>query len=154
MQIVDIGGFGGTNFAKIENERRERLLPFFDQWGISTAASIIEAKNSGSKMDIIASGGMQNSLDVAKSIALGANLAGISGYFLKILIKEGLDGLMNEVSLMHDELTLIMTALGVRTIDGLQQTPLVISGETHHWLKERNIDTKKYSTRNSNEKDS
>ena len=74
--------------------------------------------------------------------------------FLKILIKEGLDGLMNEVSLMHEELTLIMTALGVRTIDGLQQTPLVISGETHHWLKERNIDTKKYSTRNSNEKDS
>ena len=154
VQIVDIGGFGGTNFSRIENKRRKRLLTFFDQWGISTAASIIEAKYSGSKIDIIASGGMQNSLDVAKSIALGANLAGISGYFLKILIKEGLDGLMDEVSLMHDELTLIMTALGVRTIDGLQHTPLVISGETHHWLKERNIDTKKYSTRNSNEKDS
>ena len=83
VQIVDVGGFGGTNFAKIENKRRKRLLRFFDQWGISTAASIIEAKYSGSKVDIIASGGIQNSLDVAKSIALGANLAGISGYFLK-----------------------------------------------------------------------
>lgn len=154
VQIVDIGGFGGTNFAKIENERRDRLLTFFDQWGIPTAASIIEAKESGSKMDIIATGGIQNSLDVAKSIALGANLAGISGYFLKILIKEGLDGLIDEISLMHDEITLIMTALGVRTIDGLQQTPLVISGKTHHWLNERNMNTKKYSTKSSNEKDS
>ena len=154
MQIVDIGGFGGTNFSKIENKRRKRLLPFFDQWGIPTAASIVEAKYSGSEIDIIASGGIQNSLDIAKSIALGANLVGISGYFLKILIKEGLDGLMNEVSLLHEELTLIMTALGVRAIDGLQQTPLVISGEMHHWLKERNIDTKKYSTRKTDEKDS
>ena len=154
VQIVDIGGFGGTNFSKIENKRRKRLLPFFDQWGIPTAASIVEAKYSGSKIDIIASGGIQNSLDIAKSIALGANLVGISGYFLKILIKEGLDGLMNEVSLLHEELTLIMTALGVRAIDGLQQTPLVISGEMHHWLKERNIDTKKYSTRKADEKDS
>ena len=73
---MDIGGFGGTNFAKIENERRKRLLRFFDGWGISTAASIVEAKDSGSKMDIIASGGIQKSLDIAKSIALGANLAG------------------------------------------------------------------------------
>ena len=55
---------------------------------------------------------------------------------------------------MHEDLTLIMTALGVETIEGLQQTPLVISGETHHWLQERNIDTKKYSMRNTDEKDS
>ncbi len=141
-------------FQKLKINDVNDCLPFLTNGESPTAASIIEAKYSGSKIDIIASGGIQNSLDVAKSIALGANLVGISGYFLKILIKEGLDGLMNEVSLLHEELTLIMTALGVRTIDGLQQTPLVISGETHHWLKERNIDTKKYSTRKTDEKDS
>ena len=62
---------------------------------------------------------------------------------------------MNEVSLMHEELNAYYDGTSVHeTIEELQQAPLVISGETHHWLKERNIDTKKYSTRKSNEKDS
>jgi len=154
VRIVDVGGFGGTNFSKIENERRERFLSFFNQWGIPTAAAIVEVNNSGCEMEVIASGGIQTSLDLAKSIALGSNIAGISGYFLKILIKEGFQGLMNEVSFMHEELALIMTALGARTIRDLQQSPLVIGGEIHHWLNERNIDTKQYSTRYINEKGS
>ena len=28
VTIVDVGGFGGTNFAKIENKRRKHLFPF------------------------------------------------------------------------------------------------------------------------------
>lgn len=44
VAAIDIGGFGGTNFSKIENARRERTFPFFDDWGIPTAASIIEAR--------------------------------------------------------------------------------------------------------------
>ncbi|WP_428908949.1 type 2 isopentenyl-diphosphate Delta-isomerase [Niallia sp. Krafla_26] len=147
ISIVDVGGFGGTNFAKIENNRREGLLDFFNQWGIPTAASIVEAKNSGNTVEIMASGGIQSSLDVAKSIALGANVSGISGSFLKVLVKEGIEGLMREVSFMHEELIFIMTALGAGTISSLQQSPLVISGSTHHWLKERKIDTMKYSLR-------
>ena len=41
-----------------------------------------------------------------------------------------------------------MTALGAKTIEELQQVPLIIGGKTHHWLQERNIDTKQYSLRN------
>ena len=149
VEIIDIGGYGGTNFAKIENSRRERLLPFFDQWGISTAISIIEAKNSGCQVEIAASGGLQTSLDVAKTLALGSSVSGISGYFLKVFVKEGIEGLIREVTFMHEELTYIMTALGARTIEDLQKSSLVISGETHHWLNERNIDTKQYSLRNN-----
>ena len=52
---------------------------------------------------------------------------------------------MREVSLMHEELIFMMTALGARTVSDLQHSPLVINGDTHHWLKERNIDTKQYS---------
>jgi len=148
VKVVDVGGYGGTNFSKIENERRQHLLRFFNGWGIPTAASIAEAKNSGCSIDVISSGGIQTSLDIAKSIALGANLVGIAGYFLKILVKEGLESLMKEVDLIHEELSFIMTALGTRTIKELQQAPLVISGRTHHWLQERNIDTKQYSLRN------
>ena len=91
VTVVDVGGFGGTNFAKIENERRKHLLRFFDGWGIPTATAIAEAKDSGCVVDIISSGGIQTSLDIAKSIALGAKVVGIAGYFLKILIKGGIE---------------------------------------------------------------
>ncbi len=147
VKAVDVGGYGGTNFAKIENERRQRLLSFFNDWGIPTAAALAEARNSPSSIEILSSGGIQTSLDVAKSIALGASLVGIAGYFLKILIKEDLEGLMEEVELLHKELSIIMTALGAVTISDLQSAPLIISGRTHHWLRERGIDTKKYSQR-------
>ena len=110
--------------------------------------AIAEAKNSGCVVDIISSGGIQTSLDIAKSIALGANAVGIAGYFLKILIKGGIEALLKEVNLIHEELSMIMTALGAKTIEELQQVPLIISGKTHHWLQERNIDTKQYSLRN------
>ena len=43
VKLVDIGGAGGTNFGLIENRRRERMLSYFNDWGISTAASIAEA---------------------------------------------------------------------------------------------------------------
>ena len=148
VTVVDVGGFGGTNFAKIENERRKQLLRFFDGWGTSTATAIAEAKDSGCVVDIISSGGIQTSLDIAKSIALGAKAVGIAGYFLKILIKGGMESLIKEVILIHEELSIIMTALGAKTIEELQQVPLIIDGKTHHWLQERNIDTKQYSLRN------
>ena len=148
VTVVDVGGFGGTNFAKIENERRKQLLRFFDGWGTSTATAIAEAKDSGCVVDIISSGGIQTSLDIAKSIALGAKAVGIAGYFLKILIKGGIESLIKEVILIHEELSIIMTALGAKTIEELQQVPLIIDGKTHHWLQERNIDTKQYSLRN------
>jgi len=147
VRTVDVGGFGGTNFAKIENQRRERLLRIFNGWGIPTAAAIVEAKHANCEMQIIGSGGIQTSLDIAKAIALGANLVGIAGYFLNILVKEGIEGLLSEVKLIHEELSLIMTALGTCTIDQLQQAPLVINGNTYHWLNQRKIDTKSYSIR-------
>lgn len=147
VKAVDVGGYGGTNFAKIENNRSGRLLGFFEKWGIPTAVSIAEAKSSRSMIDVISSGGIQTSLDTAKSIALGANAVGIAGYFLKILMKEGTEALMEEVDLIHEELKIIMTALGAKNIPELQRTPLIISGRSHHWLQERNINTKQYSQR-------
>ena len=34
VHAVDVGGYGGTNFAEIENKRRDRLLNVFNDWGI------------------------------------------------------------------------------------------------------------------------
>ncbi|MGX1981895.1 isopentenyl-diphosphate delta-isomerase [Thermolongibacillus altinsuensis] len=144
---VDVGGFGGTNFARIENERRARRLAYFERWGMSTTVSIAEIAQTVPNVSIIGSGGIQNALDVAKAIALGASAVGMAGYVLRLLVEEGIEKLMEEITLLHEDLTLIMTALGAKTIAKLQRVPLVIRGETHHWLHERGIDTTRYSRR-------
>lgn len=71
VTAIDIGGQGGTNFAAVENERRQRMLSYFNNWGIQTATSIIEATSTNNNLSFIASGGIQTALDVAKAIALG-----------------------------------------------------------------------------------
>lgn len=148
VHIVDVGGYGGTNFAEIENERRTRLLHFFNEWGIPTAVSIVEAKSVAITKPIIASGGIQTSLDVVKSLALGADAVGMAGMFLRILIDQGPSALIEQIKMMHEDLKIMMVALGANNISELQQVPLIISGKTYHWLTERGLDTTYYSRRN------
>lgn len=150
IRYVDVGGFGGTNFAEIENKRRNRLLTFFEDWGIPTAASIIETKSSSPELSVIASGGIQTSLDIVKALALGANGAAMAGYLLKTLMENGTEDLIKEIHLLKDEIIVIMTALGVHTIEELKNVPMVISGDTHHWLEQRGINTKAFARRNKN----
>ena len=144
---VDIGGSGGTNFAEIENKRREKSFSFFNGWGIPTPISIIEAALNTDKISIIGSGGFLTGHDIAKGIAMGANAIGMAGFFLRILVENGLDALQKEIETLHNELTMIMTALGAKNISDLKKVPLIISGETYHWLNQRGIDTKQYSCR-------
>jgi isopentenyl-diphosphate Delta-isomerase len=147
VTIVDVGGFGGTNFARIENERRLKVLTYFNDWGITTTASIVEASQTVPHIFVIGSGGVQTALDAAKSMALGASAVGFAGYFLKILLEEGIEALIKEINELHGDLVFIMTALGANTVEKLQNVPLVIRGDTHHWLTERGFDTKVYSCR-------
>ncbi len=149
VEIVDVGGFGGTNFSKIENLRRERELSFFDEWGIPTTASIVEVVKQSSQLSVIASGGVMSALDIAKAIALGARSVGMAGYLLKILLERGVEELIGEVKEIHTDLSFIMTALGKKNISQISSAPIVIKGDTYHWLTQRGIDTSCYSKKNS-----
>lgn len=147
VSAVDVGGYGGTNFARIENRRRTQAMPFFNEWGIPTAISIIEASTYSTDLKVIGSGGVQSGLDIAKSIAVGAHAVGVAGFFLRILIEEGFEALVTKINDLHEELTYIMVALGTPTITDLRDAPIMISGQTYHWLHQRGIDTKKYCQR-------
>jgi isopentenyl-diphosphate delta-isomerase len=145
--FVDVGGSGGTNFAEIENKRRKQSLPFFNNWGIPTPISILEAASVSNGSPIIGSGGFSSSLDIAKGLAIGASAIGLAGFFLQLLVEEGLEVLVEEINNLHMELTMIMTALGAKSISDLKKAPVIISGKTYHWLTQRGIDTKQYSNR-------
>lgn len=146
VQVVDIGGFGGTNFASIENKRRKYPYTFFDQWGIKTVVSLIEATQV-KQVDVIASGGITTSLEVIKSLALGAKAVGLAGFFLRLITEYKLEEVFNIVDSFHEQLSMMMCALGITSLDQMNQVPLVISGESYHWLKERGIDTTLYARR-------
>ncbi|KIL48075.1 type 2 isopentenyl-diphosphate Delta-isomerase [Jeotgalibacillus campisalis] len=145
VSIIDVGGYGGTNFSKIENHRQDRQLAFFNDWGIPTVPSIVET--SSTFPSIIASGGISQSIDVIKSLSLGACAAGIAGTFLRILIEHGPEGLIEEINAMKMEQTMIMTALGAKNIVDLRKLPIILSGPTYHWLHMRGLEPDKFARR-------
>lgn len=146
VQMIDIGGFGGTNFSTIENKRR--LMPYesFDEWGIKTVSSLVEVTQAG-HVDVISSGGIQTPLDIIKSLVLGAKAVGMAGFFLKHVHGNKLEELLALVDSYHDQMKSMMCALGITNIEQASQVPVVISGESYHWLTQRGCDLSHYAQR-------
>lgn len=149
IAALDISGCGGTNFAAVENERRQRKLAFFQSWGVPTPAAIIETK-SVFERPILASGGIRGSEDVLKSLLLGANACGLAGSFLRTAIEDGEEALIMEVVDLHDDLRLMMTALGAKTVPEIKKCPAILSGELHHYLTMRGFDASIYAKERKN----
>jgi isopentenyl-diphosphate Delta-isomerase len=88
VAAVDVAGAGGTSWSEVERHRiaqpwRARVAALFAGWGIPTAQSLIEARQAAPTQTLIASGGIRTGLDAAKALALGADLVGIAGPFLR-----------------------------------------------------------------------
>ena len=149
VAAIDIGGRGGTNFLAIENRRsRARISPEILSWGIPTAISLIEVLDAvGTKVDVIAAGGMFSSLNIAKALALGAGAVGMAGFPVYILLKKGRRALVNEIKRIERELRLIMLMAGCSTIGQLRRVPLIVTGFTARWLRQRGIDSSTFARR-------
>lgn len=88
VSAIDVAGAGGTSWAKVESERakdamQRRLGATFTDWGIPTAECITSVRAIAPSIPLIASGGLRNGLEVAKAIALGADIAGLALPFLQ-----------------------------------------------------------------------
>lgn len=82
VKYIDVSGKGGTNFAEIERKRNNNDDLTFENLGISTVDSLINAKAFNATF--FASGGIRNALDIFKALNLGASAVGLSGFFLKL----------------------------------------------------------------------
>lgn len=130
VRIVDVSGYGGTNFMEVENLRNpENDLSELYSWGIPTAMSVIEAKSLGlDDLQIISSGGVRNSLDIAKSIAIGADMVAISGEILSYLIHGGYEYTMQYLAGLIYKTKIVMTLTGSKNIEELNKTKYFITG--------------------------
>ncbi len=125
VSAIDVAGAGGTSWAKVESERAEDSLQrelgiTFADWGIPTAECIVEVRQDFPDIPLIASGGLRNGLDAAKSIALGADLAGLALPFLKAA-SESPQVLDELVRLLLAELATVLFCTGSVNIETLKQ---------------------------------
>lgn len=142
VAAIDVGGVGGTSFALIEaarannagDSRGTRLGATFGDWGVPTAAAVIEAGSAD--LPVIATGGLRNGLHIAKAIALGATLAGIGGPIMRAA-RQGRTAVITEVEHLLEELKVAMMLTGARTIEALAQTRPVLTGRAAEWLNAR-----------------
>jgi isopentenyl-diphosphate delta-isomerase len=146
VSAIDIGGWGGTSWAAVEsiradesrNERDKRLKTLgedFSGWGIPTVVSLAEVLASGGP--VIASGGVRSGLDIAKSLAFGADLCGMALPFLKPAM-ESEDALERTIEALHQELTAAMFLTGSARIADLRKTKLFIQGRTRQMIDKDN----------------
>ena len=138
VKTVDISGKGGTNFALIENARRDEKFENLNNFGLSTVESLLESIKV-KDLEIIASGGVRDAMDVVKSLALGAKAVGMSAFFLKLIINYNFDIVVKKVENLLLEIKAIMTILGKKNVQELKDTNILVSNKLESFMRQRNI---------------
>jgi len=147
ITLFDNGGCGGTNFLAIEDQRNGMFDHQLDDWGIPTAVSLAEAVSLKLPIQIVASGGLRNAADIAKAIAMGADMAGITGLFLKIFLKQGQEELNKHVERLLYQIKSVFLMSGARDCRQMRTKPVLILSKTAEWLRARNIDPNSWANR-------
>lgn len=125
VRWIDVAGAGGTSWAGVEILRRGRALPVspsFWDWGIRTADALVairRMKPRGAKL--IASGGIEDGIMIAKALALGAELAGSARPILQALDRGGEKELERLLLGWQNDLRGAMFLTGSRTIAQLKR---------------------------------
>lgn len=126
VAAVDLAGAGGTSWSEVERHRisepwRARVAGEFAGWGIPTAECVRAARKQSPRGLLIASGGIRSGLDVVKALALGADLAGIAGPFLRAAAN-GVERATELAQEYIEVLRVAMFALGTTNISDLKTT--------------------------------
>jgi isopentenyl-diphosphate delta-isomerase len=130
IAAIDVAGAGGTSWSQVEmyradTEARQRVAATFRDWGISTAESIRMVRQGAPHLPVVASGGLRNGLEIAKTIALGAQLAGMAGPFLKAAVVSA-EVVLDTIEVTASELRTTMFCIAAASLDELRDTPHLV----------------------------
>lgn len=153
VAAIDVAGAGGTSWAAVEYYRARRheeetfqkMGEAFWDWGIPTVASLIETRTRV-RVPVIASGGVRSGIDVAKALALEANLVGMA-YPVLDPATHGVKEVKERLSLVTEELRNAMFLVGADSVQSLKKAPLVVTGKMLDWLSMRGFEPKAYARR-------
>jgi isopentenyl-diphosphate delta-isomerase len=129
IMILDTAGVGGTSWARIEGQRADDLETgeLFAGWGIPTPESIRQLRRIPG-VTIIGSGGLRSGVDVAKAIALGADLGGLAQPFLEAAM-DSAEQVGRRIDRIIHELKIAMFCLSARNVSDLKSVPIRMETE-------------------------
>lgn len=121
---VEVAGVGGTSWARIEAFRapgdvKERTGMELAGWGIPTAESLVVCRKVLPDVPLICSGGMRTGLEVAKALALGADLCAMAHPFL-VAAQDGVEAVVERIRQVIYELRTVMFVTGAATLPELR----------------------------------
>lgn len=134
VSAINVAGAGGTSWAGVEklradmvkNRAKARLGEVFWDWGIPTAASLVQVRRAV-KLPLVASGGLRNGLEVAKCVALGASMAAMAYPFLKAAAKSS-EALFEFADTVIAELKSTMFLVGAADVKSFASSRYILTG--------------------------
>lgn len=135
VAAVDLAGSGGTSWSRVEghrlgSEKERQVAAAFDDWGLPTAEALGQARKACPHLPLIASGGIATGVEVAKCLALGANLAGMARPLLHAALESD-EALEQQLDVVIQQLRIAMFCCGARTTGDLGSERIFSRGSCH-----------------------
>jgi isopentenyl-diphosphate delta-isomerase len=128
VKAIDVAGKGGTSWYAVEASRAAKagqpVDVSFADWGIPTDQSLIAIREVLPEMTLVASGGIRSGLDMAKAIALGADIAALGQPLLAPAL-ESAEKVVKSLRSIIYEIKVAMLCVGARDLGALRRTPLL-----------------------------
>jgi isopentenyl-diphosphate delta-isomerase len=127
---IDVAGAGGTSWSEVERFRQSsargaRVAGAFADWGIPTAEAILQVRAALPEICLIGSGGIRSGVDVAKAIALGADIGATAKPALgPANAGQGAQAVIDELRAYIDELRIAMFCSGCGDLQALRALKL------------------------------
>lgn len=129
VTAIDVAGAGGTSWSQVEMHRAENpaqaaLAAEFVSWGNPTAQTVREIRQALPEVPLIASGGLRGGIDIAKCIALGGDLGGMAGPFLRAAA-DSAEAVIELIDHTTQVIRICMFATGSADLKALRKARLV-----------------------------
>ena len=125
-------------------QQQAELGMLLKDWGIPTSAAV--ALSSQLPLNVVASGGISNSLIAAKAFALGADLVGFARPILQAYLDHGEEGADLFIKNFVHGLKVLMALTGAQTIPQLQKVPYILGPRLQSWIQQGKFDQSKASS--------
>ena len=128
VAAIDVAGKGGTSWYSVEAQwaakKGKPAETTFANWGIPTEEALVAVRQAVPDLEIVASGGIRSGLDIAKSIALGADLAAFGQPLLASAL-ESSDKVIEFLGGIIYEIKVAMLCVGAPDLMALKKIKLV-----------------------------